>query len=151
LLRLETEELPDTVIFVDDVVAGTEVGERRERPAEAGVGARRPLAENLAVGQKHETELPPDEAATRPRGGEAQNAALRERAGGIRGLRVDPAQERLLPKRLPAMRKRDYDTMTGANEAVELGLRLGEPARCDRRPLRLERERLAARERIELG
>ncbi len=42
LLRLEAEELADAVVLVDDVVADPEVGERRERPTEPRVGARRP-------------------------------------------------------------------------------------------------------------
>ena len=63
LLRLEAEQLPDAVILVDDVVAGSEVGERRERPPEPRVGARRPLAEHLRVREQNETELAPDEAA----------------------------------------------------------------------------------------
>ena len=42
LLRLEAEQLADTVVLVDDVVAGAEVGEALEGPADAGVGARAP-------------------------------------------------------------------------------------------------------------
>src|SRR6185436_633737 len=52
LLRLEAEQLPDAVVLVDDEVAGAEVGEGGERAAEALVGARRPLAEDLRVGQE---------------------------------------------------------------------------------------------------
>ena len=63
LLRLEAEQLPDAVVLVDDEVAGPEVGERGECAAEAAVGARRPLAEDLRVRQEDETELAPDEAA----------------------------------------------------------------------------------------
>ena len=45
----------------------------------------------------------------------------------------------------------DDDAVAAAHEAVELLLRLREPAGCDRRPLRLEGEGLRLRERIELG
>ena len=51
--------------------------------------------------------------------------------------------------RLAAMRERDDDAVPGADEALELVLRLGEPTRGDRGPLRLEAMRLALRERIE--
>ncbi len=48
------------------------------------------------------------------------------------------------------MRERDDDAVAPADEAVELVLRLGQAARGDRRPLRLERERLSLREGVEL-
>jgi len=65
-------------------------------------------------------------------------------------LRLDLAQHVLRAQRLAAMRERDDDTLPGPHERSELRLRLGEPARRDRRPLRLEREGLVLRERIEL-
>ncbi len=49
------------------------------------------------------------------------------------------------------MRERDDDAVAGAHEPGELVLGLGEPAGRDRGPLGLELERLAARERVELG
>ena len=67
LLRLEPEELADAVVLVDDVVADPQVGERGERPPEPRVGARRPLAEHLRVGQQHQAEVAPDEPAPRRR------------------------------------------------------------------------------------
>ena len=85
LLRLEAEELADAVILVDDVVADPQVGERGERPTEPRVGARRPLAEDLRVGQQHEAEIAPDEAApapARPRTGRPRRAAAPRRPGG---------------------------------------------------------------------
>ena len=48
------------------------------------------------------------------------------------------------------MRKGDDDPLPRAQERRELALGLGQAARGDRRPLRLERERLCLRERIEL-
>ena len=151
LLRLEAEELPDAVILVDDVVACSQVGERGERPAETGIGPRRTLPEDLAVGQQHEAELAPDEAAARRGDGEAESGVLRQRLAGLERLRLDLAKQRLLAQRLAAVRERDDDAVPGANEALQLGLGLGEPAGGDRGALRLERERLAARERVELG
>jgi hypothetical protein len=49
------------------------------------------------------------------------------------------------------VRERDHNALAGANERTELVLRLGEPARDERRSLRLERERLIRREGIEHG
>ena len=49
------------------------------------------------------------------------------------------------------MGERDDDAAALAKHPAELVLGLGEPARRDRRPLRLERVRLGTREGIELG
>ena len=65
VLRLEAEELADSVILVDDVVADPQVGERLERAPEPRVDARRPLAEDLRVREERDSELAPDEAAAR--------------------------------------------------------------------------------------
>ena len=109
LLRLEPEELPDAVILVDDEVADAQVGERRKRTAEPGVGARRPLAEDLRVGQEDEPELAPDEPAARRRDGEAERRIARKR-GAVRVDRaLDLAQQPALSLRLAAMRERDDD------------------------------------------
>ena len=48
------------------------------------------------------------------------------------------------------MREGDDDPLPCAHERAELVLGLGEPARGERRPLRLERERLVRGEWIEL-
>src|ERR1700751_4838114 len=48
------------------------------------------------------------------------------------------------------MRERDDDALARAQERRELALALGQPARGDRGPLRLEREGLRLRERVEL-
>ena len=149
-LRLEAEELADAVILVDDVVADAQVGEGGERAAEPRVRARRALAEDLRVGQEDEAEVAPDEAAPRRRDREADG---RRRAAAGRRLvdrALDLAQEAALPERLAAVRERDDDAVARAHEPGELVLRLGEPAGGDRRPLRLELERLPARERVEL-
>ena len=49
------------------------------------------------------------------------------------------------------MRERDDDAVPRAHEPEQLVLRLGEAPGRDRRPLRLELERLPTRERVELG
>ena len=151
LLRLEAEQLPDAVVLVDDEVARPQVGEGGERPAEAAVGARRSLAEDLRVGQEHEAELAPDEPAARRRDGEEELRLLGELLAGLEHPRVGALEEVLRAQRLTGVRKRDDDPVAAANEARELRLGLGEPARGDRGPLGLERERLPLRERVELG
>ena len=113
--------------------------------------ARDAAAEDLVVGQQHEPELAPDEAAPRRRDREEELRLLRERVARLEHARLDLAQHVLRAQRLAAVRERDDDALAGADERGELVLRLGEPARRDRRPLRLERERLPLRERVELG
>ena len=49
------------------------------------------------------------------------------------------------------MRERDDDVEALAEQPLQLVLGLGEPARDERRALRVERERLALRQRVELG
>ena len=152
LLRLEAEQLADAVVLVDDVVADAEVGERGERAAEAGVGTRRPLAEDLRVGEEDETEVAPDEPAPRRRDGEAH--ARRPSAAASPSswiVALDLAEQPALAQRLAPVRERDDDAVAGAHEPGELVLGLGQPPRRDRGALRLELERLAARERVELG
>ena len=151
LLRLETEQLPDAVVLVDDEVACPEVREGGERPAEAAVGARRPLAEDLCVGQEDEAELAPDESAARGGDGEEKLRLLGKLLARLENPRIGPLEQVLRAQRLTRMRKRDDDSVAAADEARELRLGLGEPARGDRRPLGLERERLPLRERVELG
>ena len=106
LLRLEAEELADAVVLVDDEVAGAQVGEGCERPAEAVVGARRPLAEDLRVREQDEPELAPDEAAPRRRDGEAErrrrSAARRRRSSRPASTR---AEQVLLTQRLASVRR----------------------------------------------
>jgi hypothetical protein len=63
LLRLEAEQLADAVVLVDDVVAGAQVGKRLQRSSTHTPLARRPLAEDLRVGQERQPEVAPDETA----------------------------------------------------------------------------------------
>ena len=151
LLRLEAEQLPDPVILVDDEVAGAQVGERGERATEAAVGTRGPLAEDLGVGQEHEPELAPDEAAARRRDREEELRLLGEVGAGLEHVSVGAAEQVLRPQGLAGVREGDDDAVAGADEPGELLLGLGEPARRERRPLGLEGERLRLRERVELG
>ena len=147
--RLEREQPADAVVLVDDVVARAQIGERLERAAEARVGARRTLAEDLRVRQEREAELAPDEAAPRGLDDEREAGLLRQAARVVHDLRLDAAQHRLRTERLAAVREGDDHAQAGAHEAGELVLRLGQPARSDRRPLGLEGERLVLRERVE--
>src|SRR3989442_13570983 len=63
LLRLEAEELADSVVLVDDVVAAAQVGERLQRSSEPGrMRSGGALAEDLRVREEDEAELAPDEA-----------------------------------------------------------------------------------------
>ena len=151
LLRLEAEQPPDAVVLVDDEVARPQVGEGGKRAAEAAVGARRSLAEDLRIGQQNEAELAPDEPAARGRDGEEELWLLGELLAGLEHARVGALEEVLRAQRLTGVGKRDDDPVTAANEARELRLGLGEPACGDRRPLGLERERLPLRKRVELG
>ena len=149
-LRLEAEQLPDPVILVDDEVAGAQVGEALQRAAGRRGARAGTLAEDLRVGEQHEPEVAPDEAAAGRRDREEELRLVRERVAGLEHLRLDPAQQVGRAQRLAAVREGDHDPVAGADEAGELGLGLGETARRDRRPLRLERVRLPARERLEL-
>ena len=150
LLRLEAEQLSDAVVLVHDVVARAEVGERLQRTAAEAARARHTPTEDLVVGQENEVDVAPDETAARGRDGEEEARVGGELVVGLEDPRLDLAQHVLRAQRLAAMRERDDDALSGAHERRELRLRLGEPARGDRRPLRLERERLVVRERVEL-
>ena len=118
----------------------------RRRSARGG-----PLAEDLGVGQQHEPELAPDEAAARRRDREEELRLLGKLGAGLEHVGVGAAEQVLRPQRLAGVREGDDDAVAGADEAGELLLGLGEPARRERRPLRLEGERLRLRERVELG
>ena len=149
-VRLEPEQPPDAVILVHDVVARAEVGEGLQRPAAEAALARHAAAEDLVVGQEDEAEVAPDEAAPGRRDGEEELGLLRQLVARLEHARLDPAEEVLGAQRLAAMREGDDDPLARAKERRELALGLGQAARGDRGPLRLEREGLVLRERIEL-
>ena len=150
-VRLEPEQAPDAVILVHDVVAGAQVGEGLQRATAEAALARHATPEDLVVGQEDEAEVAPDEATSRRRHREEELGLLGQLVSGLEHSRLDPAQEVLRPQRLAAMRERDDDALPRAKERRQLALRLREPASGDCGPLRLEREGLRLRERIELG
>src|SRR5262249_43205529 len=150
--RLEAEELPDAVVLMDDVVAGSQVGERLQRASDAGrLGPRRALAEELSVRQQDEVQVAPDEASPRRRDGETRLRLVVEDVVRLEQRRVDAAEQVLGAQGLAAMWERDDDAMARAREGVQLVLGFGEAARGKRRPLCLECKRLAGRKLVELG
>ena len=152
LLRLEAEQLADAVVLVDDEVAAAEVGERGERAAEPPVGARRPLAEDLRVRQQHEAELAPDEAAAGGRDREEELRLLRAGPAPASSTRASARLSRFSVRSAsPACGNATTTRLPPRTKPFSSVLGLGEPARGDRGPLRLEGERLRLRERVELG
>jgi hypothetical protein len=137
------------VVLVDDVVAGPEVGERLQGAAEAGARPRRALAEDLRVGKKDEPEVPPDESAACRRDGKEEARLVGKCPSLLEPLDLEPPEEVGRAEPVAAVRKRDDDTLAGADERGELLLGLGQPARGDGGALRLEGEGLASRERVE--
>src|SRR5207302_2456222 len=98
LLRLEAEQLADPMVLVHDVVARAQIGERLERAAADAALPRRPLAEDLRVGQEHEPQVAPDEAAPRRRDREQQLRVARQSVAVLDQARVGAAEEVLLPE-----------------------------------------------------
>ena len=137
-LRLEAEQLADPVVFVDDVVAGAQVGERLERAARRSDARAGAAAEDLRVGEEREAQVAPDEAAPRRRDREQELRRVRKRLAGLEQARLDAAEQVERAQRLAAVREGDDDAVLGAKQGGELVLRLGEPSRRDRGPLRLE-------------
>ena len=112
--RLEAEQLADTVILVDDVVAGTEVGEGLQSPAEpCRLRPARALAEELGVGEQREVQLAPDEAAARGRDREQELGAVRQRLARLEQARLDTAEQVERAQRLAAVREGDDDAVVG--------------------------------------
>src|SRR5262249_52561196 len=75
----------------------------------------------------------------------------RQRIAGLEPGRIAAPQQVLRAQRLAAVRERDDDELARTDERGELRLGFRESACGDRRTLRLERERLSLRERVELG
>jgi len=78
---------------MDDVIAGAQVGEALERSAEPRIRSWRTFAEDLCIGEQDETELTPDEAATRRRDREEELGLVRQRVAGLEQPRLDPPQQ----------------------------------------------------------
>jgi hypothetical protein len=132
-LRLEAEELPDSVVFVYDVVAGAEVGEALERAAPEAALARGAAAEDLVVGQEDEAEVAPDEAAPRGSNREQQLRLLRQLLARLEHARLDAARRFCVRSASPRCGNATTTRWPGADERRELALGLGETARGDRR------------------
>ena len=145
-LRLEAEQLSDTVVLVDDVVARAQIGEALERAPDPCVGARWTLAEDLRVREQDQIEVAKDEAAARRRHREEEPRLVREVVARVENDRVQSPQHGLRPLGLPAVRERDDDPAAALHvgEKVSLGLRQA-PGRHGR-ALRLEAVALAGRE-----
>ena len=152
LAGLETEELADAVILVDDVVARAQLGERLQRAADGGRGAaREPLAEDLGVGEQDDPQVAPDEAAPGRADCEEDLGLGWELLVGLDDPRLGPAEHSFGAERFAAVREGHEDALPRANEGAELVLGLGQAAGGDGRSLRLEREGLARRQGVELG
>src|SRR5581483_5971873 len=111
LFRLEAEQASDPVILVDDEIASPQVGEGLERPAEARVRARRPLAEDLRVGKDDDAEVAPDEAASRGRDGEEEALLLRQLHALLEPLDREAAELARRSQAVSAVRERDDDAL----------------------------------------
>ena len=148
LLRLETEQLGDPVVLMNDVVARAEIGEARERPAGRRCRPRRPPAEDLGVREKRDPEVAPHESP--PRGCDGKREAL-GRLPRLEHLGLDPTEEGAAALGLAAMRERDDDVEPLSHEPAEPVRGFRGATRHERGALGVEREPLALRERIELG
>ena len=148
--RLETEQLADAVVFVDDVVSGAELGEGLQRATGRRGATPGAAAEDLRVGEQREPELAPDEAAARVGDREHELGLVGELLALVDQSRVDAPQQVLRAQRFALVREGDDGAQASANESAELVLGFGEAARRDRGALRLERERLPGGERVEL-
>ena len=149
LPRLEAEELADSVVLVDDVVAYPKVGERLERAPEPLVHPGWPLAEDLRVREEGYPEVSPDEAASRGAHDERDGRIGGELADVVGDVRLDLPQHALCAQCLALMREGDDDAPSLPHHSGELVLGLGEAARGDRRALGLEDVRLRSRQRIQ--
>ena len=148
-LRLEPEQLPDAVVLVHDVVAGAEIRERLQRPAAAAALARRPLAEDLRVGQEREAELAPDEAAPSRRDREDELRVVRQLLTVLDDPRLDPSKKVLLPQRFAEVREGDDDALAPSARMRRARSPLPQARAPQGRPLRLEGERLASGKRVQ--
>ena len=114
----------------------------------AGAIAGRAAAEDLRVRKERDPEVAPDEAAPHRRYGELEPGRL---LAGLQHVGLDPAKQPAPPLGLAAMRERDHDVEPLTEQPLQLVLGLRDPAGDERRPLRLEREHLSLRQRVELG
>ena len=135
------------MVLVHDVVAGPQVGEALQRPAEPRVRAGSALAEHLRVREQDDAELPREESAPDPCDREHEPGRLGQGRAGLEQLGIQLAQQRFRPHGLAAVGERDHDSVAGADEAREVVLGFGQAPGSHGRPLRLERELLPGRKR----
>ena len=114
------------MVGVDDVVADSQVGHRRERSAHDGLGGAPPVHQ-LAPRVDGELQRGRDEALGHPRLGEV-DARLR-RQGGAEHLRLDALQVEAGALGLAAVVERDDHLVAGPQLALELRLGLADRAR----------------------
>ena len=148
-LRLEAREAGDPVVLVHHGVARAEVGERRNRRgarARPRRAALRPAPPEQAVlGEDGQLQGRREESLPQARGGERQAGLLRRRLaveeGGAHAREVVGG-----PLGLAASAPRHDRAVAGADELLELRLRLPQVARRRVGPLRAELVRLIARD-----
>jgi hypothetical protein len=150
LARLEAEQLADAVVLVDDVVSGAKLGEGLECAACGCSAAAGAAAEDLRVREQGEPEVAPDEAAARVGDCEQELRLVGQLLALVDQPGLDAAQQVLRAQRFALVRERDDGSQAAADERAELVFGFGKAARRDRGPLRLERERLAGRKRVQL-
>ena len=148
-LGLEAEQLADAVVLVHDVVTRAEIGERPQRPRHAGL-ARRPPAQHLRLRHEGDGEVAPDESSAGGRSGEEERPVSRQWLPRLQQLRIRAPQQALRAQGVATMGERDNHAKARPHERVELPLGLGHASGRERRALRLERQLLAAGERVEL-
>ncbi len=149
LLRVEADEPADAVVLVHDVVAGAQVGDRRERPPEPGRAAGAAAAQELG-GRQHGDALRRRDEAVPQRRDDERDARLVGAAPARGGhVRRDPAEGHVRAPRLAEVGEADEHPVAGPNQRAQLVLGLGDPGRRERGPLRLELERLAERHLLE--
>ena len=152
LLRLEAEELADAVILVDDVVAvrrsANDASARPSRASARGGRLRNTCVSGSRTSPSSRQTNPrrAGETANRSAGVPRQRLAVR-RASPLSTLRSSASWRSASPRCGNATTTR-LPERTKPSSSVSASAR---PAGGDRGSLRLERERLPARERVELG
>ncbi len=149
LLGVEADEPPDAVVLVNDVVAGTQVGDGRERAADPGRPARAAAAEELRRREHGQAQARRDEPPPELRDAERHAGLVGAFRTGIGQRRLDPAQLEVRAARLAEMREAHEHAVARPREAAQLVLGLGDAERRERRRLGVERGGLAERHLLE--
>ncbi len=129
LAGLEAGEAGDAVVLVDDVVADPQVAEGEPAPGGAGGALIRPATavDEAAKGIHRQFQLGADEALAQPRLGEGKPGLGRE-ATAFEYRDVDAVEPVARALGLPHALEGDDRPVAGANEFLQLGLRLPEVA-----------------------